>query len=125
MLRSHPAVVGALGVVAVAGLAWFGARAAGQVVVQEVQIKVMAQPGPAGGAMKKPGVPGKDGEGIGTQFSAIKLVEKSEYRRFIEVARDCIAGKEWNDAVTALQVILDNKEDFYVQVRDKDLTGKE
>src|SRR5262245_11687839 len=53
-----------------------------------------------------------------TQYSAIKLIEKSEFRQYINVARDCIADEAWNDAVTALQTILDNKEDFYVQVRD-------
>lgn len=126
MLRSQPVLAGALGVVAVVGLAWFGGGAAAQ-VVREVKVQVIAQPAQAGGMqMKKPAVAGpKEGDGISTQFSAIKLVEKSEYRRFIEVARDCIAGKEWNDAVTALQVILDNEEDYYVQVRDKDVTGKE
>lgn len=127
MVRSHPVVAGALAILAVAALAWFGAGAAGQ-VVQERKVQVIAQPAPVAGGMqmKKAGVPGsKDGEGAAMQFSAIRLIEKPEYRRFIEVARDCIAGKEWNDAVTALQVILDNKEDFYVQVRDKDVTGKE
>jgi tetratricopeptide (TPR) repeat protein len=72
-------------------------------------------------------------------LSAIKLVEKSEYRNFIRVAQDCIAGaidyqkkklldlasKDWNDGVTALQTILDQKEDFYVQVKQRDVHGAE
>jgi outer membrane protein assembly factor BamB len=72
-------------------------------------------------------------------LSAIKLVEKSEYRAFIKVAQDCMEGakdyqkkklldlasKEWNDGVTALQTILDQKEDFYVQVKQRDVHGRE
>ena len=42
---------------------------------------------------------------------------------FIEVAQDCIKGKDWNDAATALQLILDNEEDFYVKVREKNPAG--
>ncbi|MCI0684343.1 MAG: PQQ-like beta-propeller repeat protein [Gemmataceae bacterium] len=127
MLRNHPVLAGVVGLVGVIGLAWCGGPTAAQVAVPEVKVQIVAQPGPAfGGRMKQPGMPGTpEGEGVSTHFSAVKLVEKSEYRRFIEVARDCIKGKEWNDAVTALQVILDNAEDYYVQVRDRDLSGKE
>jgi outer membrane protein assembly factor BamB len=69
-------------------------------------------------------VPGS--QGTGNQFSAIRLAEKSEYRQYIDVARDCIKDKAWNDACTALQTILDNKEDFYVRIKDRDpRTGRE
>jgi outer membrane protein assembly factor BamB len=119
-----------MGVLGLAALTWFGSQAAGQVVIQDVKVQVapaMPAQGPVmvGGRKMKSSAVGKEAEGTTTQYSAIKLTEKSEYRRFIEVARDCIKGKEWNDAVTALQVILDNKEDFYVQVRDKDARGNE
>lgn len=60
-----------------------------------------------------------------TLYSAIKLVEKSEYRQYIAVASACIKDKDWQDAVTALQTILDHKEDFYVQVRQRDPNGLE
>jgi outer membrane protein assembly factor BamB len=87
--------------------------------------QAQAQPavvGPAGAPKTPAGVSGGDP----SQFSGIKLVEKSEYRQFINAARNCIEDKEWNDAVTALQVILDNKEDFYVQVKERDrATGQE
>jgi len=63
--------------------------------------------------------------GSGQQFSAIKLIEKSEFRQYIEVAQACIKDKAWNDAVTALQAMLDSKEDFYVRVKEKDPTGRE
>jgi outer membrane protein assembly factor BamB len=62
----------------------------------------------------------------GNQFSGIKLVEKTEYRQFINVARDCIHDKLWNDAVTALQTILDNPEDYYIEIKERDKrTGKD
>jgi outer membrane protein assembly factor BamB len=143
MLRSHRLLAGALGLLALLALAWFGSHAAAQVKkaakaqaqvappameAPVVQIQI-AQPGGVvmmGGKQKKAaGVPATGSGGTSTQYSAIKLTEKSEYRQFINVARDCIKDKAWNDAVTALQAILDNKEDFYVQVRDKDLKGEE
>src|SRR5438128_12599243 len=144
MMRSHRWLASGLGLLAVAGLAWFGTQAAAQVAqkvpvqiappaapamkAQAVQIQ-FAQPGGVVmmGGLKKPagmGPPGESG-GTSTQYSAIKLTEKSEYRQFINVARDCIKDKAWNDAVTALQAILDNKEDYYVQVRDRDPKGNE
>jgi tetratricopeptide (TPR) repeat protein/outer membrane protein assembly factor BamB len=109
--------------------------AAGQ--IKRVQIKPPPPPppqiiigGPGGGPVfVGPGglvAPGTSSGGSGSQFSAIKLAEKSEYRQFIEVARDCIKDKAWNDAATALQTILDNKEDFYVRVKERDPhTGRE
>ena len=63
--------------------------------------------------------------GDGQQFSAIKLVENSEFRQYINVAQECIKDKDWNDAVTALQSVLDNKEDFYVRIKEKDAVGRE
>lgn len=62
---------------------------------------------------------------LSSQLSAIKLVEKAQYRQYINVARDSIKDKEWDDALTALQKILDEKDDFYVQVREKDASGRE
>lgn len=59
-------------------------------------------------------------------FSALHLIERSEYRRYLEVARDCIKDKAWQDACTALQTLLDNKEDFYVRLKERDpRTGRE
>jgi len=117
MLRTHRMLAGVAGALGLAALTWFASLAAGQVVIQDVKVQVapaMPVQGPVmvGGKKVKGSAVGKEAEGTTTQYSAIKLTEKSEYRRFIEVARDCIKGKEWNDAVTALQVILDNKEDF-------------
>lgn len=63
--------------------------------------------------------------GTSQQFSAIKLIEKSEFRQYVEVAQACIKDKAWNDAVTALQALLDDPKDFYVRVREKDPSGRE
>lgn len=83
--------------------------------------RMVAQPEPFPGG-------GGGGGGSGTlsaQFSGIKLVENSELRQFITAARDCIKDKAWNDACTALQELLNKKEDSYVQIREKDASGKE
>jgi outer membrane protein assembly factor BamB len=95
----------------------------------QVKIEPAPIPIPVGPRQGRPGaVPATSppGTGLPGQFSGIKLVEKTEYRQFINVARDCIHDKQWNDAVTALQTILDNKEDFYVQVKERERrTGQE
>ncbi|MCI0638280.1 MAG: PQQ-binding-like beta-propeller repeat protein [Gemmataceae bacterium] len=78
-----------------------------------------------GKKMAQPPPPPKKEPGSASQFSAIKLIEKSEYRQYINVAREAIRDKEWGDAITAVQLILDNKEDFYVQLREIDPTGRE
>jgi outer membrane protein assembly factor BamB len=82
-----------------------------------------------------PGMPKDDGT-PGLQYSAIKLIEKSEYRQYVQAAQAAIKDAQkstnpvdkqraWDDAVTVLQTILDNKEDFYVSVRQKDAQGQE
>jgi outer membrane protein assembly factor BamB/tetratricopeptide (TPR) repeat protein len=98
-------------------------------VVRGQQIIIGGQ----GGAVMQPigpgGIPTKDvgtgGTSSAAQLSAIKIIEKSEFRQVINVGRECIKDKAWDEAVTALQALLDNKEDHYVQVRDKDAVGKE
>ncbi len=97
---------------------------------------------PARGQLKKKGLAAPQpaiatGLNPATQYSGIKLVEKSEYRQIINVAQECIrdavlstqqnkgedANRAWNEAATAIQTILDHKEDFYVQVKQRDSTG--
>jgi outer membrane protein assembly factor BamB/tetratricopeptide (TPR) repeat protein len=100
-----------------------------QLMQAQVQGKVVFQPiGPGGGMPGMPGGPmggDKAGGSVASQLSGIKIIEKSEFRQVINVARDCVKDKAWEEAVTALQALLDNKEDHYVQVRDKDAQGKE
>lgn len=99
--------------------------ACGAVGLSQIVIRQPAMAAPPG-TVEDPKNPGAKEPGTGTaQFSAIKLVEKSEYRQIINVAKDCIKDETWDDACTALQSILDNKEDFYVQVREKDSQGRE
>jgi tetratricopeptide (TPR) repeat protein len=106
----------ALGLVGAAALGtglFLATPAEGQLVITQ----------PAG---NPPKVLPKSGDGgtLSSQFSAIKLVENSNFRQYLNVARDCIKDKAWQDAVTALQTILDNKEDFYAQVTEVGRDGK-
>src|SRR5262249_52753272 len=86
--------------------------AAGQGRVKKVQPPVVVQPGPLPPQQVPPGDVKKD-EDSG-QYSAIQLIENSDYRKYVEVAKECIKDKTWNDLVDALKPILDSKEDFYV-----------
>lgn len=105
-----------------ARLAWVGSAAAGMAILvgSLAEAQIRRRP-PVFGTPPPPLNQPADGQ----QFSAIKLVEKSEFRQFINVAQECIKDKAWNDAITALQTILDSKDDFYVRVREKDAVGRE
>jgi outer membrane protein assembly factor BamB/tetratricopeptide (TPR) repeat protein len=123
MLRPLRMVTGAfLAALAAAGLlAVWSTPAPAQV------IQIQAQPAPA---PFPPGGPGgkkeaKDNEGKSNQFSAVKLIENTVYRQYVNAARDAIQDKAWDDAITILQKILDTKEDNYVQMREKDPSGRE
>jgi tetratricopeptide (TPR) repeat protein len=122
--RRLAAVAG--GTLLVLALGWLMAGpAAGQKVMKKRVAVGFAADMPAGGSP--------------SQYSAIRLVEKSEYRAFINAATEAIkdaikeqkegrndaASKDWNEAVTALQTILDNKDDFYAQVKQRDTHGQE
>ncbi|MSQ94098.1 MAG: hypothetical protein EXR98_06025 [Gemmataceae bacterium] len=63
-----------------------------------------------------------DGRAAG--FSSVKIIEDSRVRQVINVGRDCIQDKEFGQAVEALQAILNDKKDYYVQVTENDATGK-
>jgi len=78
------------------------------------QVRVALQPLPPG--VQPPGVPPTLNE-ASDQFSAVKLVENADFRRLIEAARDCIKDKDWDEAATALNEVLDKEEDFYVKVK--------
>lgn len=53
-------------------------------------------------------------------YSSVKITEDSRFRQVINVGRDCIKDKDWKQAVEALQAVLNEKEDHYVQVYEQD-----
>ncbi|MSQ93449.1 MAG: hypothetical protein EXR98_02710 [Gemmataceae bacterium] len=57
-------------------------------------------------------------------LSSVKILEDSRVRQVINVGRDCIKDEVWGQAVEALQAILNDKKDYYVQVTENDATGK-
>src|SRR5262245_26801186 len=115
---------------------------------QVIKAQPVGGPGmPAGGMMGGPGM-GKGGPlpappgsntNRATQFSGIKLIESTEYRNVIDAARAAVldallyekqgkadaANRAWNDAITAVKTGLDTKEDFYVQVRERQPNGQD
>lgn len=58
--------------------------------------------------------------GNATLYSSVKISEDSKFRRIISAGRDCINDQEWNQAVQALQAILNEKKDYYVQISEID-----
>ncbi len=88
------------------------------------------QPAMPGGMKPLPGTGPVGDANPATHFSAIKLIENDKVQQYLDLAREYIAGKEWAKAVTALQTILDGRDDlkgdFYVQVKGTDsATGEE
>ena len=79
--------------------------------------------GPSAGQFGKKGVPPQPGPvstGTAAGNSSVKITEDSRYRQVINVGRDCIKDKEWKQAVEALQAVLNEPLDFYVQVYEQD-----
>src|SRR5262245_1083593 len=112
---------------AVLGLVLFGLFGAVEPAAGQAKKKKIDQPPPPKG-------------GLGASaHSGIKLVETTEFRQIINVAQECIrdavilekkgdgegAARAWNEAATAIQTVLDHKEDFPVQVRQRDAAGHE
>src|SRR5262249_42762536 len=60
------------------------------------------------------------GAGNAAQHSSVKIIEDPRYRQGINVGRDLIKDEGWADAGKVLQGILDDEEDFYVQVHEQD-----
>ncbi len=110
------------GVLGLIGIVILGASlfVSGPAQAQLVQKMVIATPVPLGPVPPKVDA----GTPLAAQFSGVRLTENSSFRQYLNVARDCIKDKAWQDAVTALQTILDNKEDFYAQVTEVGPDGK-
>lgn len=119
-----------------AGLLVFTGPAAGQVKKKAAVFQV-AQPGqafpPPAFSKVSPGV------NPASLYSGIKLIEESKFRDVINAANDCIkdavdaakkgkfeqANNDWNQAAHAIQTVLNLKEDFHVQVRQRDPQGQD
>src|SRR5688572_21813887 len=71
------------------------------------------------------GVPNPNPSGSAAGYSSVRIIESAEWRRVINVGRDCIKDKDWKQAVEALQAVLKEKKDHYVKVIDTSLDGKE
>src|SRR5947207_2734130 len=124
--------VSVFGLVAVLGLALAEPATAQQVMKVQIAGPGMGKGGPLP-------VPLGPGVNPATQFSGIKLIESTEYRNVIDAARAAVldallyekqgkadaANRAWNDAITAVQTVLDTKEDFYVQVRERQPNGQD
>ena len=88
----------------------------------EGQVMVVAQPGFPG---QPPGMEPTPSPGTAAQFSAIKLVEDPQFRQAINVARDYISDGVWKEALNVLQILLDKRENSYVQIREKGADGRD
>src|SRR5687767_1077576 len=106
--RRWAAVVG-LGLLGLALLGLFTDTGEGQIVKQP----------------RPPIPPSPPSSGTSANLSSVKIIEESQWRQVVNVGRDCIKDKEYKQAVEALQAILNEKKDHYVQVREMDASGKE
>src|SRR5437763_5731795 len=81
---------------------------------------------PASGQLgKKVMQPAPTPVGSAAGFSSVRIIESAEWRRVINVGRDCIVDKDWPQAVKALQAALDEPKDHYVKITDTDINNKE
>src|SRR5438105_8537801 len=108
--RLAVALVGVWLAFAWAGL-FFSGPAAGQAKIEmkkEIQVKGTVA------------VPTKTGDGttLSSQYSAVKLSENTTFRGYLNAARACVLDKDWKEAVTAVQLILDSQEDFYARIEE-------
>src|SRR5580765_5507441 len=63
------------------------------------------------------------GGGTASGFSSVKITEDSRFRKVISVGRDYINDKIYDKASEALQLALDEKKDYFVQVTERDAFG--
>jgi hypothetical protein len=79
---------------------------------------VLAWGGHAAGQKDPPKIP-PSAAGPG-ELSAVKFVESPEWRRVLNVGRDCIKDGDWKQAAEALQAVLEEKKDHYVKMLERD-----
>src|SRR6476659_1912836 len=66
----------------------------------------------------QPSQPGMSGTAAGN--SSIKIIEDATMRRVVNVGRDCIKDKDWKQGIEALDEVLKQEKDHYVQVTEND-----
>jgi outer membrane protein assembly factor BamB len=71
-------------------------------------------------AQKQPPIPQPVPASNAAGFSSVRIIEDTRIRRVIMVGCDCIMDEEWNQAIEALQAVLNEKKDYYVQVAESD-----
>src|SRR5229473_4163969 len=71
-------------------------------------------------AQKQPPIPQPVPRGNAVGLSSVWIMEDTRIRRVIMVGRDCIKDEEWNQAIEALQAVLNEKKDYYIQVAEPD-----
>src|SRR2546423_603334 len=89
------------------GLVILGLALVGVLVTQSPAQKVPPQPQPP--VVSTP-----------ANMSSVKIQEDTRSRQILNVGRDCIKDSEWKQAVEALQAILNEKKDSYVQIHEQD-----
>src|SRR5579883_2279065 len=59
-------------------------------------------------------------DGPASSLSSVRLVENAQFRQVLNVARDCIHDKDWQDAIKTLQLLLNEKNDSFVKISERD-----
>lgn len=62
--------------------------------------------------------PGSTGTAAGN--SSVKIIEDARFRQIINIGRDCIKDGEWKQAIEALDAVLKEEKDHFVQVHEND-----
>ena len=102
-----------------------GTTVAGLALAAVLTDVVQGQFGRVQRQMQFPGQPvPAPGNGTASGFSGVRIVESSEWRRVINVGRDCIKDKDWKQAIQALQAVLNEEKDHYVKITETDPSGK-
>lgn len=97
----------------------------GQIRNGRAVLKAQVQMLPGGG-LAQMAVPGAPGAGRETEFTdAITLPTDRQAKKRIEAAEDCIRDEDWGTASRLLQSLLDAQEDVFIQVKRKDVQGRE
>jgi outer membrane protein assembly factor BamB/tetratricopeptide (TPR) repeat protein len=120
MMRMRRAAAAVMTGLATLLIGWFFVNA---VLGQE---RLIAQPDFA-----QPGFPGqpnpeptpKNGPNA-ANLSGIRIIPDTKISQAVQVGIDCIKDKDWDQAVKALQAILELKEDYHIQIPERNQAGQ-